>query len=400
MQLLAEALAEDVGRLEVRHRLVEDRDDVQLVVLLDPLLIHELLRRRDSHDDVVWVLRLLLDGHDAPVVDEQLPDEVVRPVAELSGVEEGAGVRAELGTLGENVSKYVNCLYVVQLLEVPRLDPDLRAGLLGLVVRKRHSLRLESVPRDEANRVVDVAYIDNLYSISERRPNDVILMAGGMGKRLRPLTEDLPKPMLKVGEKPILETIISRFVDQGFQSFKISLNYHANTIRDYFGDGKRFDAEIEYLEETNAFGTAGAGSLLKEPPEAPVIVMNGDVLTQVDFVSLVTYHEEHDAVATMALREFGIQIPFGVVDVDNHWVTAINEKPSKQFLINAGIYVLSPAVVGLVPADQPSDMTDLFQTLIDTDQNVAAFPIHEYWMDIGHKIDLEKAKDEFKGIFG
>lgn len=252
---------------------------------------------------------------------------------------------------------------------------------------------------DEANRVVDVAYIDNLYSLSERRPNDVILMAGGMGKRLRPLTENLPKPMLKVGEKPILETIISRFVDQGFQSFKVSLNYHANTIRDYFGDGKRFDAEIEYLEEATPFGTAGAISLLAEPPTSPVIVMNGDVLTQVDFLSLLTYHEEHNAVATMALREFGMQVPFGVVDVDNNRVTALHEKPNKQFLVNAGIYVLSPTAVGLVPTDRPSDMTDLFQTLIDTDQNVAAFPIHEYWMDVGRLDDLQKATDDFSRIF-
>lgn len=253
---------------------------------------------------------------------------------------------------------------------------------------------------DEAQRVVDVAYIDDLYSVSERRPNDVILMAGGMGKRLRPLTEDLPKPMLKVGEKPILETIISRFVDQGFQSFKISLNYRANTIRDYFGDGKKFDAEIEYLEETTAFGTAGAISLLKEPPTSPVIVMNGDVLTQVDFLSLLAYHEEHEAAATMALREFGMQVPFGVVDVDNNRVTAIHEKPNKQFLVNAGIYVLSPEATGLVPADRPSDMTNLFQKLIDTDQNVAAFPVHEYWMDVGRKHDLEQASEDYTETFG
>ncbi len=267
--------------------------------------------------------------------------------------------------------------------------------------RHMRTRKIRQIPLlDEANRVVDVAYIDNLYSISERRPNDVILMAGGMGKRLRPLTEALPKPMLKVGEKPILETIISRFVDQGLQSFKISLNYHGDMIRDYFGDGKKFDAEIEYLEETTAFGTAGAISLLKEPPTSPIIVMNGDVLTQVDFLSLLAYHEEHDAVATMALREFGMQVPFGVVDVENHRVTAIHEKPSKQFLVNAGIYVLSPEVIGLVPADRPSDMTDLFQTLIDAGQNITAFPIHEYWMDVGRKNDLEQATEDYDAIFG
>ncbi len=267
--------------------------------------------------------------------------------------------------------------------------------------RHMRTRKIRQIPLlDEANRVVDVAYIDNLYSISECRPNEVILMAGGMGKRLRPLTEDLPKPMLKVGEKPILETIISRFVDQGFQSFKISLNYHAAMIRDYFGDGKKFGAEIEYLEETTAFGTAGAISLLKELPTSPVIVMNGDVMTQVDFLSLLAYHEEHDAVATMALREFGMQVPFGVVDVENHRVTGIHEKPNKQFLVNAGIYVLSPEVVALVPADRPSDMTDLFQTLIETDQNVAAFPIHEYWMDVGRKNDLEQATEDYDTIFG
>lgn len=267
--------------------------------------------------------------------------------------------------------------------------------------RQMNILKIRQIPLlDEVGCLVDLAYIDDLQNVSERRQNEVVLMAGGRGVRLRPLTDDTPKPLLKVGEKPILETIISRFLDQGFQKFKISVNYRADMIRGYFGDGAWLGAEIEYLEEPSALGTAGALSLLRELPSEPTIVMNGDVLTQIDFGSLLTYHEEHSAAATMALREFGMQVPFGVVDVNNHRITGISEKPSKQFLVNAGIYVLSPEVISLIPADKASDMTDLFQTLIDSKQYIAAFPIHEYWMDVGRAADFDKATEDFDSVFG
>ena len=269
-----------------------------------------------------------------------------------------------------------------------------------VLARQMRTRKIRQIPLlDDDGRLVNVAYIDDVLGPTETHPNEVILMAGGRGTRLMPLTDETPKPMLEIGGRPILETIISRFVDQGFQCFRISLNYRGDMIRDYFGDGDRLGARIEYLYEDAPMGTAGALSLLETAPTAPVIVMNGDVLTQVDFRSLLAYHEEHDAAATMALREFGIQVPFGVVDVRDHRVTAISEKPKRQFLVNAGIYVLSGRALDAVPADEPSDMTDLFQILIDRDETVAAFPVHEYWTDVGRHDDLQKASEDYARVF-
>ena len=266
--------------------------------------------------------------------------------------------------------------------------------------RQMRSRKIRQIPLlDDYGRLVNVAYIDDVLGPTETHPNEVILMAGGRGTRLMPLTDETPKPMLEIGGRPILETIISRFVDQGFQCFRISLNYRGDMIRDYFGDGDRLGARIEYLYEDAPMGTAGALSLLETAPTEPVIVMNGDVLTQVDFRSLLAYHEEHDAAATMALRELGMQVPFGVVDVRDHRVTAIREKPKRQFLVNAGIYVLSGRALDAVPADEPSDMTDLFQVLIDRDETVAAFPVHEYWTDVGRHDDLQKASEDYARVF-
>lgn len=251
---------------------------------------------------------------------------------------------------------------------------------------------------DNNNRVIDVAFLEDLIQTDELE-NWVILMAGGLGTRLRPLTEDCPKPLLKIGNKPILETILENCRNHGFKKFYISINYKAEMVKKHFGDGSRWGVQIKYIEEQKRMGTAGALGLLEEKPSKPILVMNGDLLTKVNFQHLLDFHKEHNAQATMCVREYHFQIPFGVVDITDQRITSITEKPSQRFLVNAGIYVLEPATLELIPTDTFFDMPDLFKWLIERGLTAAAFPIREYWVDIGQLPDLEQARGEYKEIF-
>ena len=251
---------------------------------------------------------------------------------------------------------------------------------------------------EEAGRVIGVELLEELIRPRER-DNWVVLMAGGLGTRLSPLTNDRPKPMLNVGNKPLLETIIENFVEQGFHRFFISVNYMAGMIKDHFADGGRWGAQIHYLEEDRKLGTAGALSLLPEPPTAPVLVMNCDLLTKVNFRHLLDFHLEHRAQGTMCVREYDFQVPYGVVRLDRQRIAGIDEKPVQRFFVNAGIYVLEPEALHHVPADTFFDMPSLFERLIAEGQEAAAFPIREYWLDIGQLADYDRANGEFAGLF-
>ena len=253
--------------------------------------------------------------------------------------------------------------------------------------------RLHQVPVvDGGGRVTDLIVIDDLVRGSRARDNWVVLMAGGLGKRLRPLTQDRPKPLIEVGGKPLLERIVENFVSQGFERFYISINYKGEQIRDHFGDGSKWNSEIRYLAEDTAMGTAGALSLIETPPEAPLIVMNGDLVTEIDFNRALDFHAEQGAMGTMAVRTYEFQIDFGVVDIENGSISAINEKPVHKFFVNAGIYVLEPAALADIPRGRTTDMPALFESWLATGKNCAAFPIHEYWLDVGRIEDLERAK--------
>lgn len=247
-------------------------------------------------------------------------------------------------------------------------------------------------------RVVSLFTLSELFQVS-RRDNLVVLMAGGYGRRLRPLTIDCPKPMLKVGEKPILELIMGQFIQEGFWRFRISLNYLGDLIESHFGNGSKWNAEISYLREDKPLGTAGALSLLEEKPRQPFIVMNGDLLTKVNFTQLLRYHEEQGAPMTVGVREYEHSIPYGVVDCDNARLVAFREKPTCRHFINAGIYVLSPETLNLFPADAFTDMTEVMTRLIEQGRNPATFPIHEHWLDIGQHDDLARARAEYENIY-
>jgi dTDP-glucose pyrophosphorylase/CBS domain-containing protein len=229
----------------------------------------------------------------------------------------------------------------------------------------------------------------------EQRPNPVLLMAGGFGKRLYPLTREVPKPLLPVGEKPILQTILEQLTEGGFSQFFLAVHYRSEQVRAHFGDGSKWGVRIEYLEERQPLGTAGALSLLDQTMiDAPLLMMNGDLLTRLDFGELVDYHGEHGGLATMCVREYDFQIPYGVVHGDGDQVTDIIEKPVQKFFVNAGIYILEPELLGQCRPDEAIDMPDLLRQVVNDGRKVSMFPIHEYWLDIGRMEEYEQAQVE------
>lgn len=246
---------------------------------------------------------------------------------------------------------------------------------------------------DEAGVLSGLATLDELIGVAHR-PNWVVLMAGGLGTRLRPLTANFPKPLLEVGGRPILETILESFAEQGFKRIFVSLNYKAELIKEHFGDGGRWGVDIEYLHEPTRLGTAGALSILPERPAHPLIVMNGDLVTKTNFDSLLQFHSAQGAAATMAVREYDFQIPYGVVRIGNDRISAIEEKPVQKFFVNAGIYALSPETLDLVPNNEFFNMPTLFDRLIAAQKVTAAYLIREYWLDIGRLEEYERARRE------
>jgi len=252
---------------------------------------------------------------------------------------------------------------------------------------------------DESRRVIRLELIDHLLQ-RNNRDNWVVLMAGGLGTRLGELTKDCPKPLLRVGTKPILEVILESFISNGFHRFYISVNYKAEMIRDYLGDGSRWGVEIRYIYEEKRLGTAGALSLFPEASNLPILVMNGDLLTKVNFRQLVDFHVETKAKATMCVREYELQIPYGVVQVEGHSLRRIEEKPMQKFFVNGGIYVVDPDMLQMIPKNTFFDMPTLFDEAIRREFNTSVFPIREYWIDIGRTADFEKANGEFLEVFG
>jgi dTDP-glucose pyrophosphorylase len=229
--------------------------------------------------------------------------------------------------------------------------------------------------------------------------NPVFLMAGGFGTRLHPLTKDTPKPLLKVGKKPILEMIIEQFINYGFHNFYISTHYKSEQIRNYFKNGELYNVSIKYVHEDSPLGTAGSLGLLPDNlPDLPIIVMNGDLLTKVDFKNLLDFHYNNNTEATMCVREYDFQVPYGVIETDGYKIKKIEEKPIHKFFVNAGIYVLNKDLINKVDGKSYLDMTDFLEKELN-DGGVGAFPIHEYWLDIGQIDEYEKANREIITVF-
>jgi dTDP-glucose pyrophosphorylase len=268
------------------------------------------------------------------------------------------------------------------------------------VLRMMRDREIHQIPLlDSDGRLVGLETLDELIH-SDQVDVWVVLMAGGWGTRLRPLTDHTPKPLLPVGGRPLLETIIENFANQGFQKIFLSVNYKAEMFERHFGDGSRFGVRIEYIHETDRRGTAGALTLLPSRPESPLIVMNADLLTTLDFRQFLEFHRAHCAKATMGVREYSFQVPYGVVKADQARLLSITEKPVQHFFVSAGMYVLEPEAVNVIPRDTFYDMPMLFEALLAEGAEASVFPVREYWLDIGRLDDLERAQSEFGKVFG
>jgi dTDP-glucose pyrophosphorylase len=265
----------------------------------------------------------------------------------------------------------------------------------GTILRLMHERCVRQVPLvDAGRRVIGLVTAEELLP-SEALPLQAVIMAGGAGTRLRPLTEDLPKPMLPVGGRPMLEHVIEQLRGAGIHRVNISTHYKREVIENHFGNGQGFGVEVAYVKETEPLGTAGALGLMASPTE-PLLVVNGDILTRVDYRAMLRFHREHHADLTVAVRQYDVNVPFGVIETSGERVTKVVEKPVLNFFVNAGIYLLEPHVHQFIPNGQRSDMTDLIQRLIAQERRVVSFPVLEYWLDIGQLADYEQAQRNVK----
>lgn len=317
---------------------------------------------------------------------------VVDAAHHLLGVVTDGNIRRGLlnqVSLQEPVSKIMN------LQPTTAQVTDSREHILSLMTAKK----IEQIPvLDDQGILVGLEILQELTQPTPQK-NWVVLMAGGLGSRLGALTQDCPKPLLQVGPKPILEVILESFLEYGFKHFYFSVNYKKQMIQSYFGDGSAWGAEISYLEEAERMGTAGSLSLLPKWPEHPFFVMNGDLLTRINFQHILDFHAIHQVQATLCVRRVEQTIPFGVVEMAQHRLINIQEKPTHHYFVNAGIYVLDPVLLSLIPPQQPLDMPDLLRKVIEQGHAAAAFPFLDYWMDIGQVGDYDRARQEYATRF-
>ena len=248
---------------------------------------------------------------------------------------------------------------------------------------------------DQQGRPIDLILFQD-KSYAEKLPNAAFIMAGGKGMRLRPYTESCPKPMLLIDNKPILEILIEKLCRAGIRRFYLSVNYLKEQITGYFGDGSDWDVEIMYIEETFPMGTAGSLSMLPSSERHPVLVANGDVLSKFQPSSLLRYHETCKAAMTLCAREYDYEIPYGVIESDEDMnLKTIKEKPMVKFLVNAGLYIIQPEYIKLLPNGQPTDMPSFIKSLQAAGHKVALYPLHEYWIDIGLPESLNNANADW-----
>jgi dTDP-glucose pyrophosphorylase len=260
------------------------------------------------------------------------------------------------------------------------------------ILRER---RLRNLPVVDANRR-PVALVNWSDALDARpsAPECAVIMAGGEGKRLLPLTESVPKPMIPVGGKPVLEAIVENLRDAGVRKIFIAINYLGEVIERHFARGEKHGVQIDYLRESKPLGTAGALSLLPSPVQGPVLVMNGDVVTRIGIPEFFHFHLSHRCAVSIAASEYRVEVPYGVLKLAGHFVQAIEEKPTHRFLCNAGIYLLDPEVLAMVRSGAPTDMTEVIALATERGLPVGGFPMHEYWLDIGRPPDLERAEKE------
>ncbi|MGK0466568.1 nucleotidyltransferase family protein [Clostridium sp.] len=247
-------------------------------------------------------------------------------------------------------------------------------------------------------KLVDLYFMDDVLAF-DVKDNYVFILAGGLGTRLRPLTETVPKPMLRIGDKPILELIIEQFKEYGFKNFIISINYKGEIIEEYFKDGNKFDVNIEYIKETKKLGTAGSIFFAKEKLTKPFIVINGDILTGIDFEKFLYHHIENNFNITVGVRDYEMNVPYGVVVTDNMVIQSLEEKPTYNFHISGGVYAVNPDIIKYIVKDEVYNMTDLIDDAISNKYTTGIYEISEYWKDIGQIEDYRKANVDIHKFF-
>jgi dTDP-glucose pyrophosphorylase len=243
---------------------------------------------------------------------------------------------------------------------------------------------------DKDHNVVEVLFLDELKG-GARKENLAVIMAGGLGSRLRPITLRMPKALVEVDGRPVLEKIILDLCSHGITNILLAVNYMADAVEQHFGDGSGLGVSIHYIREKKRLGTAGALSLINDHPGQPILVMNCDIVTSIDYSALLDYHRERDAVATLCVKTHHIEVPYGIVDIVDEQIVNLTEKPKLKCLVNAGIYVISPQVLDYVPHNEYIDMPEVLSSLLKGGKDVEAFPLVEKWVDIGGVEDLELA---------
>ena len=286
-------------------------------------------------------------------------------------------------SLDHTIAKLVNCN--------PMVVPENLS--LDMVFRMMIANKVRQIPIvNGENKAVGLHLWERMKNF-ETIPNTLVVMAGGKGTRLRPFTEECPKPMLHVAGKPMMEHIIQKAVEEGFRSFVISLGYLGHIIENYFGDGKNFGIDVSYIREDEPLGTAGALSLLENSFKHPFVVTNGDVITNVQYAKVLEFHVQNLAFATMAVHPYQWQNPFGVVNMKGVDIVGFEEKPIISSHVNAGVYALSPETLGYLPRGERCDMPALFEMLRLKKKRVVAYPMHEEWIDVGRPADLQAVND-------
>ncbi len=343
-----------------------------------------------TNSEIIWHQAILLNNssiHDAIKNLDKVAIKIVLVVNEegkLEGTISDGDIRRGLLRGLDLNSPIESIVYRNPMVVSPNIGRETVHQLM--VVNK-----IQQVPViDERNNVVGLHLWDEII-IPPLRNNVMVIMAGGKGTRLRPQTEHCPKPMLPVSGKPMLEHIIDRAKSEGFSQFVLAIHYLGHIVEDYFGNGDRLQVKIDYLREQTPLGTAGALGLLNTRPEAPFVVTNGDVLTDIHYGELLDFHILHKAAATMAVRVHEWQHPYGVVQTEGVDIVGFEEKPVHRSHINAGVYALNPDTLKFLEPDSRCDMPTLFERLQTQAKRTVAYPIHEPWLDVGRPDDLASA---------
>ncbi|OGT36765.1 MAG: hypothetical protein A3F12_00590 [Gammaproteobacteria bacterium RIFCSPHIGHO2_12_FULL_38_14] len=316
---------------------------------------------------------------------------------QLLGVITDGDIRRHLlrhGNLDEPVDRIMNRS------PISATEDASKEQLLGLL-NEHEILHLPILSQDR--KIIGLETLKHLTE-KKKRHNAVVFMAGGLGTRLHPLTLECPKPLLEIGNKPILEILLENFIHYGFYNFYISVNYKAPMIQEYFQHGEKWGVDIQYIEENEASGTAGSLRLLPKNIDLPFFVVNADIITNINFEQVLDYHMYHlgNPVATVCVRQYQRTIPYGVINIDKqkHHLLSIEEKPTQRFFVNAGIYILKPEALKIIPEDEGSyDMPTLLTDLTKKNRFVGTFPIREYWLDVGSRENLSQAEIDYEKVF-